>query len=75
MGTELIHHPVSVRIRVATSEADEVDGLASKSVHNLAGDVMCTFHKVGDDDAIPDSFSSVRAEKALQCWRYYLTKT
>jgi uncharacterized protein (DUF111 family) len=67
MGAQLVHHPVSVSIRVAASEADEMDGLASESIHNLASYVMSAFHEVGDNDAIPDSFSSVRAEESLQC--------
>jgi hypothetical protein len=69
MGTEPVHHSVSVSIRVTTSEADQVDGLASESIHDLASYVMSAFHEVGDNDAIPDSFPSVRAKKTLQCGR------
>jgi len=41
-------------------------GLTSERIHDLAGYVVSAFHKVGDDDTVPDSLSSVRAKKALQ---------
>jgi hypothetical protein len=66
MRTELIHHPVGVCIRVATAEANQMYGLTSERIHDLAGYVVSAFHEVGDDDTVPDSLSSVRPKKALQ---------
>jgi uncharacterized protein (DUF111 family) len=41
--------------------------LAPKSVYDLASHVVSAFHEVGDNDTVADSFSSVRAKKALPC--------
>jgi len=44
-------------------------GLTFERIHNLAGYVVSAFHKEGDHDAVSDSFSSIRAKKALECGR------
>jgi hypothetical protein len=67
MRTERIHHPVSVGVGVASSKADQMNWLAPKSVYNLASHVVSAFHEIGNNDAVTDSFSSIRAKKALQC--------
>jgi hypothetical protein len=46
-----------------------VNGLALESVHDLARYMVCALHEISDDDAVPNAFSSVAAEKALQRWR------
>jgi hypothetical protein len=43
-----------------------MNGLAPKSVYDLPSHVVSAFHEVGDNDAVSDSFSPVRAKKALQ---------
>jgi hypothetical protein len=69
MRTQLVHHPVGIGIRITSPEADQMHGLTSERIHDLAGHVVSAFHEVGDNDAVADSFSSVRAKKALQRWR------
>ena len=67
MRTKRIHHPFSVGVGVASSKTDQMNWLAPKSVYNLTSHVVSALHQVGDNDAVSDSFSSVRAKKALQC--------
>jgi hypothetical protein len=66
MRAQRIHHAVCVRIWVAPAEADQVNGSAFESIHDLARYVVCALHEIGDNDAVSDSFSSVAAEKTLQ---------
>jgi hypothetical protein len=66
MGAQLVHHPVSVSVRIATAKADQMHGLTLERIHDLAGYVVSAFHEVSDNDTVSDSFSSVRAKKALQ---------
>jgi hypothetical protein len=44
-----------------------MNGLTSEGVHDLAGHVVSTFHEIGDNDAVANSFSPVRAKEALKC--------
>jgi hypothetical protein len=67
MGTELVHHPVSVGVGIASSKTYEMNRLAPERIHDLAGHVVSAFHQVGDNDAIADSFSSVRPKEASHC--------
>jgi hypothetical protein len=69
MGAQLGHHPVSVSIRVATAKPDQMHRLTFEGIHDLAGYVVSAFHEVGNHDTVSDSFSSVRAKKALQLGR------
>jgi hypothetical protein len=69
MRAQRVHHAVCIRVRVAAAEADQVNGLALESIHDLARYVVCTLHEIGDNDAVPDAFSSVTAEKTLQYGR------
>jgi hypothetical protein len=41
-------------------------GLTLERIHDLAGYVVSAFHEISDNDTVSDSFSSVRAKKALQ---------
>jgi len=66
MGAQLVHHPVGVSIGIATAKADQMHRLTSERIHNLAGYVVSAFHQVGHNNAVADSFSSIRAKKALQ---------
>ena len=66
MRAQGIHHAVCIRIWVAAAEADQVNGLAFESIHDLARYVVCTLHEIGDNNAVPDSFSSVTPEKTMQ---------
>jgi hypothetical protein len=65
MRTKPVHHPISISIGVAAPKADQVNGLTSEGVRDLAGDVMRAFHEVSDHYTVSDSFSSVRTKKAL----------
>jgi hypothetical protein len=66
MRAQHIHHAVGIRIRVAPPEADQVNRLAFESIHDLACHMVRTFHEIGDNNAVPNAFSSVTAEKTLQ---------
>jgi hypothetical protein len=69
MRAQHVHHAVCIRIRVATTKADQMNRLTSERVNDLAGYMVSAFHKVGDNDTVADSFSSIRAKEALQCGR------
>jgi hypothetical protein len=43
--------------------------LTFEAIHDLASYMVSAFHEVGNNDTVSDSFSSVRAKKALQFGR------
>jgi uncharacterized protein (DUF111 family) len=65
MSTELVHHPIRIRVGIASSEADEMNRLATEGVHDLASHVVSAFHEIGDNDTVADSFSSIGTKKTL----------
>jgi hypothetical protein len=66
MCAQPVHHAVSIRIGVASSEADEMDSLTAKAADNLSSHVVGAFDQIGHHNRIADAFSTIGPEKAAK---------
>jgi hypothetical protein len=58
-------HLVCIVIGITSAEANQVDiSIAVRELY-FSGYVMCTFHKIYDDNSISNAFATIRTKKSI----------